>query len=325
MRKKIYEILRKYIAKEATYNLGKVEKNDDEIICYVDEKKIKEKEKYINRYNLIFKIVNLIKEKYKIYNLNKPVHYILKNINFDKEINIQGSTRDCHITFIDCTFTGGISIDFADHLTFINNKYVSRNYKDYFSIIPVGHFYISTRNYKYDINKIEFVNDEIYVPDIKQIKLIKASKIANKINKTKKSIVKAWLFAKEVSIINTDIINAESIEVRTNNLHLENEYIISKEIEIESKKIIINDTTINSNVTSIESPVIEGKIITNSNTLFINNIEVDKNMPVLENYDFKLQQERLELINSLKKIEIKSKEVIEEQIKRKPLTRILRK
>ena len=49
MKKKIYELLRKYVAKRATHNLGKVEITDDEVICYVDGKKLKKqmKEKYL--------------------------------------------------------------------------------------------------------------------------------------------------------------------------------------------------------------------------------------------------------------------------------------
>lgn len=39
MKEKIYEILRNYVAKRATHNLGKIEIKDKEVICYVDGKK----------------------------------------------------------------------------------------------------------------------------------------------------------------------------------------------------------------------------------------------------------------------------------------------
>lgn len=57
MKKKIYEILRYMVAKKATHNLGKVKIYDDEIVCFVAGKKLKKKEKYLHRYNLIFRSI----------------------------------------------------------------------------------------------------------------------------------------------------------------------------------------------------------------------------------------------------------------------------
>lgn len=163
MKRKLYELLRKYVAWRATGKLGKIEILQDEIICYVNKNKLKKKEKYIHRSNLIFKCIPLKKEIYKTYNLNKPVHYIIRNINFDREINIMASMKNCHVTFENCTFTGALEIDFADHLTFKNNTYKAQNYKNFSSIYKEGEFCISTRANKNEINKIEFFNNTVSV------------------------------------------------------------------------------------------------------------------------------------------------------------------
>ena len=123
MKKKIYEILRKIVAKKAAHNLGKVEIHDDKIVCYVDERKLKKKEKNLHRYNLMFNRIPSNSELYKTYRIDKPIHYIVKNVDFDRKINIMASMKDCHITFENCTFTGALEIDFADQITFRNNKY----------------------------------------------------------------------------------------------------------------------------------------------------------------------------------------------------------
>ena len=327
MKKKKYNILRNYVAKRATHNLGKIEIIDDEIICYVDGKKLKKKEKYLHRYNLIFKMVNPKKEIYKIYDLHKPIHYIVKDINFDMEVNIKASCRNCHVTFENCTFTTLVGIDFADHITFKNNKYRAITYKDYRSIIPEGHLYISTADSI--INKIEFINDTIYVPDLQYIPIIKAP-YGSKINNIKKANIQIWLYAKNISMINTNIIKSESMDLTADTLIINNSNIDSKELSIYVKDIAANNSTINTDIADINSEkdnVISQiqNININYNHLFADGIEVNKNEKNIDKQTLKLQQQRLKLINSLKKIERKCKETIADDLKKQPLTRVLKK
>lgn len=327
MKNKIYEILRKHVAKMATGKLGKVEILDDEIVCYVDGKKLKKKEKYLHRYNLIFKMVNPIKEIYKIYNLQKPVHYIVKDINFDMEVNIMASMRKCHVTFENCTFTTLVRIDFADHLTFKNNKYKACTYKDYRSIIPEGHFYISTGESQN--NKIEFINDTIEVPDLKYIPVIKAPDNI-KTNYIKKANIKIWLYAKNITMTNVNLINVESMDLRADNLIMNDTNIDSKELSIYVKDITANNSTIKTDIADINSETDNAisqiqNININYNHLYVDGIEVNKNEKNIDNQSLKLQKQRLELINSLKKIERTCEKEISEEIKRQPLTKVLKK
>ena len=327
MNNKIYEILRKHVAKMATGKLGKVEILDDELVCYVDGKKLKKKEKYLHRYNLIFKMVNPIKEIYKIYNLQKPVHYIVKDINFDMEVNIMASMRKCHVTFENCTFTTLVRIDFADHLTFKNNKYKACTYKDYRSIIPGGHFYISTGESQN--NKIEFINDTIEVPDLKYIPVIKAPDNI-KTNYIKKANIKIWLYAKNITMTNVNLINVESMDLRADNLIMNDTNIDSKELSIYVKDITANNSTIKTDIADINSETDNAisqiqNININYNHLYVDGIEVNKNEKNIDNQSLKLQKQRLELINSLKKIERTCEKEISEEIKRQPLTKVLKK
>lgn len=327
MKDRIYQILRKYVARRATGNLGRIEIFDDEITCYVDSKKIKNKDKYLNRYNLIFKLLLSDEEIYKIYNLKKTVHYIVKDVDFDMEVNIQASTKNCHVTFENCTFTAALGIDFADHLTFKNNTYKARTYKDYRSIIPEGHFYISTRESQ--INKIEFINDTIDVPDLQYIPMIKAPHGSAK-NNIKKAITEIWLYAKKISMINTNINNAESMDLTADNLIINNSNIDSKELSIYVKDIMANNSVINTGIADINSEKDNAisqiqNININYNHLYVDGIEVNKNEKNIDTQSLKLQQQRLELINSLKKIERTCEDAIAEEIKKHPLKKILKK
>lgn len=326
MKHKIYEMLRMHVAKRATHNLGKVEITEDEVICYVDEKKLKKQmsERFINRYRIMLHCIKRNEEIYKIYNLDKPVHYIIRNVDFDKEISIMASMKDCHVTFENCSFKTCIEIDFADHLTFINNTYIPQENK-YFSLHEAGEFCISTYDRINEVNKLELINNEIYVPDIKEIPGVNMNDKKNITTPITKSKLRLWLYAKEVILNASDIIDAKSLEIGAETLYLEDEYLISKEIEIKANKIILDNATIRADVITIDSPKIEGKLLTNHEGLFINGVEADKNEGLIDNYDLELQQKRLELIDSLKKIERTCEKQISEEIRKQPLTRVLKK
>lgn len=327
MKQKIYEVLRMHVAKRATHNLGKIEITDDEVICYVDGKKIKKQMKEIgtllNRYRLMFHSIPTNEEIYKTYKLDKPVHYIIKNVDFDKEISISAAMKDCHVTFENCSFTTCIEINFADHLTFINNTYKAQE-SILFSFYESGEFCISTYDRINEVNKLELINNKIYVPDIKEISGVNMNDKENVITPITKSKLQLWLYAKEVILNASDIIDAKKLEIGAETLHLEDEYLISDEIEIKADKIILDNATIRANVITIDSPLIEGKLPIYHEGLFINGVEVDKNEGLIDNYDLELQQKRLELINSLKKIERTCEEKISEEIRKQPLTRVLK-
>lgn len=332
MRKKIYEILRMYVAKRATHNLGKVEITDDEIICYVDGNKLKRQmsEKYLNRYNIILHSIQEGKEIYKTYNLDKPVHYIIKNIDFDKEINIMASMKRCHVTFEECSFKTWISISFADYITFKNNTYSVNDIRYSYSIIPHGQFCISARRI-IEVNKLEFVNDKIKVQDVETIEAVNVNDInKKKIGKNnKKSVVEMWLVAKEILFINSDIINVDSLELNAEKLTMENSNFDVKEISIYTDDIMSTNSSINTDIADIncgrDDAINQIQCIDISyNNLFVDGIEVNRNDGINRDV-LELQQERLKLISVLKRVECKCEEQIAMEIKKQPLKRVLKK
>lgn len=327
MKKKIYELLRKYVAKRATGNLGKVEIYNDQIVCYVDGRKLKKKEKYIHRYNVIFKCIPSKEEIFKTYNLEKPVHYIIEDVDFDREINIMASMKNCHVTFENCTFTGAVEIDFADHITLINNVYNAQNYKNFYSIYKEGEFCISTTSKKGKINKIEFINDDIDVDYPETIPVYRATDKSPKKKEIKNPIVEIYLYAKEITMTNTNIINAKSIEVGTENLILNKVNISSKEIEVDATKIESHyfNSEIKSDIISVKTDSYFGELEANYKTLFVNGVEINKNESNINEETLKLQKQRLELLSTLKKIETHAEEQISQELKKEPLTRVLKK
>lgn len=161
--------------------------------------------------------------------------------------------------------------------------------------------------------------------------MINAKEINNpKRNKqTKKSTLRIWLYGKEIILINTKINNAESIVIDADELDVNNVEINSKEVEISSEEIEAYYSYINSDITSIttniEEESITQKLNINSNTLFINGIEVNQNEKIIYKNTIEIQKQRLKLISKLKNISSLCEEKIREEIKKQPLTRILRK
>jgi len=346
MKKKIYEIIRKSLAKKATGNLGRIVIHDDIIFCYVDGKKLKKKEKYTHRYNLIFKCIPLKEDIYKIYNLEKPVHYIIEDVDFDREINIKASVTNCHVTFKNCTFTGAVEIDFADVVTFINNTYKAQNYSNFRSIYKEGEFGISTRTNKNEINKIEFIGDDIDVDYPETIPVYKVDAKSPKKKQEKSPIVEIWLYAKEILIRDTDIVDAKKIEVVTDDLILNKVNISSKEIEVVTDDLILNKVNISSEEIEVDAANLDsvnlyneikgdiisvntnsyfGELSTKYKTLFVNGIEANKNESNINEETLKLQKQRLELLSTLKKIETCTEEQISQKLKKEPLTKVLKR
>ena len=77
MKNKIYEILRKHVAKMATGKLGKLEILDDEIVCYVDGKKLEylpnSRKKLPTLLDKEYGINNVIVETYLVVTIKEQV------------------------------------------------------------------------------------------------------------------------------------------------------------------------------------------------------------------------------------------------------------
>ena len=115
-------ILKKDVIKTITNNLGKVVEEEDKIICYVKKKKCKEDKYHYtipcfgNAYQYNYKE---LAQKLK---LNKPICYIIENIDFDKSVSIFGY-NDCEIIIRNCNFEQGIYGHINSKCT-IDNSYI---------------------------------------------------------------------------------------------------------------------------------------------------------------------------------------------------------
>lgn len=115
-------ILKKDVIKTITNNLGKVVEEEDKIICYVDKKKCK-KDKY---HYTIPCFGNAVSYNYKKLaqrlKLNKPICYIIENIDFDKRVSLF-AYNDCEVIIRNCNFEQGIYGHINSKCT-IDNSYI---------------------------------------------------------------------------------------------------------------------------------------------------------------------------------------------------------
>ena len=118
MKKKIYNIIRNYLKKQLTGNLGKVVEIDDALYCYVDKKKCRRRRFFLDIMCLGIKRCD--KELARIYNLDKKVYYIFNNINFKKnEVRLFGD-ENSEIIIKDCNFEYGLDIANGKNITLDN-------------------------------------------------------------------------------------------------------------------------------------------------------------------------------------------------------------
>ena len=108
MKKKIDNIIRNYLKKQFTGNLGKVVEKDDALYCYVDKKKCRRRRFFLDIMCLGIKRCD--KELAKRYNFDKKVYYIFNDINFKRnEVRLFGN-ENSEIIIKDCNFEYGLDI-----------------------------------------------------------------------------------------------------------------------------------------------------------------------------------------------------------------------
>ena len=100
LKKGLYKIIRENIKKEITGNLGPVIEEDDRLICYIDKKKCK-KRNY--SYTIACKGVKN-KELAKVYNLNKPICYVIDGLQFHKTNVYIFEYDGCDVVIKNCHF-----------------------------------------------------------------------------------------------------------------------------------------------------------------------------------------------------------------------------
>lgn len=146
---KDFQFLRGLYLKNITDNLGSVVVFDDRIICHVDNKKLKRK--IIKNSCRIFLpgTDQLDCGKLNLYDVNKPVCYVIDGMRFDMDIVIS-TARNASVIFRECWFTKSIGLRNANEIIFENNLYYNNNNQ-----YVMGDCFLCGRN----INTLKFIND----------------------------------------------------------------------------------------------------------------------------------------------------------------------
>ena len=110
---KIYNIKRKKAINLITNNLGLVKEEEDEIICYVNKDKIE-----VNGANLSLSCYGIKDEHKKIaqkYNIDKPIHYVIKDLLITNKIYIFGY-ENCNVEIKNCSLKNDAGIHINGNL-----------------------------------------------------------------------------------------------------------------------------------------------------------------------------------------------------------------
>ena len=310
----LYEQGRKLELKNLT-SLGKVYEEEDKLVCYVDERKLK---KFKQTYFDIFlegtsSFNKEKKEVYEYYKIDKPIHYIFDNINFNTHLKF-AANNNTHIIFRNCAFKQSIKILIADKITFENNKYY-----DYYPSYLLGKTFLTNNNSM--INTIRFIHEDFknshddHHPtrfgidiEVENLEIINSNiNIDNSVKYNNKETVP----------------NRYGITIKANNTKIINSDIKAAEIYLDSSNIIIDK---NSNITATTGMIIENQnkdLETSTSNLkapylVYNEVELiktsNKNISINKDKILSLHKKRTELITLLKRIEEKATIINENKV-----------
>ena len=277
IKKVLYKVVRKLAIQEFTDYLGKIEEYDDKIVCHVNNIKLR-RYKESPYYDICFRHY-LDKETLKKHKLDKPVYYVIENMNFDRMLKFT-SLPNTHVIFKNCKFNDAINIMYADNVTFENNKYYNK-----YNLYLFNKCFLEGR-----FCNLEFINENFINSEEEQLKNY---------------------FGINVTVDNLKIKNSQicvnekngeiSLKVREN-LIIEDSKICAPIIDIDSKNIEVDDSELNAtigvninNENNNEIENINAPLITYNGVDFSKKGEITK-----ENY--KLESARQQLINKLREI-----------------------
>jgi len=303
--KKISVFLLKRILFKNVRKYGKCKILEDKVICFVDEKKLKKHSNDIFWYKLnLYGIPLGYKEIASKYGFDKPVEYVIEGIKFDKRILVNSYNAD--IIFRKCIFSRIVAIDHAANITFENNKYTLKYANYVYGLMnnPNDYFWLENRDIG-EIECIRFINDDLNtVLDNKESK-----------DNGKNLLMKVYLRAKRVEVINSEIKNNTVFLIDTEKLIMENSSINSDEVYITADNIESD----NSNVIAKDGVIIEsdGQVDSflsdiESSNIFYNGKEFGRE-EILEE-DKCLHEQRILLLNTLKNIKNNCDEYILKKI-----------
>lgn len=283
---------RKLALRSITGNMGRVVEDEDEIICYVKQKKVGKGCIFLGGCHS-FDNGNTARR----YGIDKPIHYIFDGLKCSSDIygydGMKLSFRNCYFKnlsyislegdceFENCTFTNSLFYDiYADNLT-IKSSSIS-------DLAGYNRFHVVARN-KLSLIDVDGIGD--YYLKIKNV---------------------YFSSDKEILFKNTNI-DCLSISIDT-------EKIVSVNSNLRARK--------NANIESYE---ISDLVLDSPNTI-CNNISISGGKMNINKEDTLLDRKREDLIDVLKEIRDKCKDVnelkikeVSEKIQSRPISKVLKR
>lgn len=293
-------ILKKDVMKIMTNNLGKVVEEEDKIICYVEKKKCKE-----NKYHYTIPCFgNAFEHNYKDLarklNLDKPICYIIENIDFDKRVSIFGY-NDCEVIIRNCNFEQGIYGHINSKCT-IDNSYI-KAFLDNTSIsaknLTIQNMTI--KNELYSNCQLKFSADE-------KLEIIDSN--IGKLNEQTTIILES---GNNINLVNAKI-ESDVIAVKAKNIYTD------EKSNLITDKLNINIEEFNN--LNIKSPLI---VYNGQSIINVKNQNLSKD-------DLLLNLKRLEFLEVLKKLKAKCERInnakiseIKQELDNQPVIKVLKK
>lgn len=298
----LYKITRNYAKNIFTGNLGKVVEDDEKITCYVKKSKVRKKD---YRYTIAcFGIGEKQKKVAEVYKLNKPICYVIENIELKKHKVYIFGYNNCEVVIKNCSFEFDPCIRVDGKCTLDNTNIVV------FSKLSIGSNELIIKNM--DSKQIRVIGNE---SDIEFGANNRIDIIDSNIGSQKKNINVSFLATNELNIVNSNIIGKE-VECESSIINVDDKSSLIATDKVTLKTDDFDPVNINSPII-----VLNGEEIVNKNKSV-----------VLKKITEPLEIKRFELINLLRKVKtecenINSDKVLEcqEELKVKPISKVLKR
>lgn len=298
----LYNVTRPWAMKYLTGNLGKVVEDNQKITCYIKRSKVK-KENY--SYTIAcFGVGENRKKIAKIYNLNKPICYVIDNLKFkDHHVYIFGY-NNCEVIIKNCDFGLNLNI-------YVNGKCVLDNSNiTTFSYLSIGADELTIKNMDREQIDVLSTESKIYFGADDKLDIIDSN-----IGWDNKNINVSLLAGNELNIINSKI-NGKEVECESKTINVDEKSSLTAADKVKLQ-------TDNFNSINIGAP-----------TIILNGEEIlnKKQSVVLQKITEPITFKRLELINLLKKVKSQCEKIsigkvleYQEELNVKPSSKILKK
>ena len=311
------KLIKKQYLNRFTNGIGKIIEEEDKFVCYVDKEKLDFDNCVAGQLHLYAYSSSIEDMDHfgKLFEFDKPIYYIFDGLEFDRLV--LHTYGDVHVIFKNCHFCDSVIMEYANDVTFENNKHYNSDSLKYGII---------NKYLKGNVKNLRFINDNFYNKDMPydygyfniDLKVDELSIIDTDMNIQKFVSVKENKFIKNCRnislnansmVVNNSIINATNVKLNCNEIDSVNSKIIGK------NEVIINEEDNKMDISSVNSSrfiynykeVVDEKDIVNDNTDKVNtgsdSLYSMKSNVNYEKVNEKIVLKRIELIKTLMKFQ----------------------